>query len=227
MREDIARDLRTRAAEPTQLQGTSWTTRGTANPGLMLNRSPVGCGGRAGEGVDIAGIGDDGGDAFAEQSVSARARGAGYWAGDRADRAADLGGAGGDVERARSVAGLHDHGRARDSAQDSVAGEKAPLGRRGTGGHLADEQTNVPDAFQQLVIACRVETVQAAGEHRDRLPSRSQGSAMGGPVDAIGTAGDDDPLGTCQIGGKLDGDVLAVPGGCTGAGDRHFDALLH
>lgn len=71
MSEGITRDIGTRAADLTQLQRTSRRTRGVGDPGVMLKHSPAGCGGRASEGIDIVGIGDEGSDAFAEQSVSA------------------------------------------------------------------------------------------------------------------------------------------------------------
>lgn len=72
----------------------------------------------------------------------------------------------------------------------------------------------------------RVETVQAAGHHRDRLPATTQRSAVGGAVDAVGAAGDHDLLRVRRIVGELAGDVVAVTRRCPRPGDRHNPALL-
>lgn len=71
----------------------------------------------------------------------------GHRAGHGADRAAELRGAGGDVEGAGAVASLHDDGRTGEGTEDAVAGEEPPLGRRCAGRHLAGEQAEVSDSF--------------------------------------------------------------------------------
>lgn len=67
------------------------------------------------------------------------------------------------------------------------------------------------------MVARRVEAIEPRCQDVDRPPARGQGGDVGGAVDAVGAAGDDDPLPVRQVCGELGGDVIAVPGRRTAA----------
>ena len=215
--------LRQLAVTPTSgcLQRAPLPMSGRGDARLTRECLPAATCGRVEEGRDVCGVGDEGRDAFAQEPVRAGAGGTGYRAGHGADRASELRSAGGDVEGAGAIAGLHDDGCTGEGTEDAIAGEETPLGRRGAGRHLTGEQAEVSDSCQQLTIAGWVEAIQAADHDGEGLPACGECGSVCGGVDAVGAAGHDDPLGMRQVGDELARDVLAVACGSAGSGDRH------
>ena len=67
-------------------------------------------------------------------------------------------------------------------------------GRPHTGWVLADQQSGSGNAVQQGGVAGRVGNVDSPGQHRHRHTVGGKRGAVGGAVDAVRAAGDDDDL---------------------------------
>ncbi len=94
-------------------------------------------------------------------------------------------------------------------------------GRRCTWCHFAHQQTDIGDTTEQLAVARWIRAINTIRQDCDGVATKGQCCAMGRPFDAVSTARNDDPLGGGQVGGERPGNVLAVGGCGSRAGDGH------
>ena len=138
-------------------------------------------------------------------------------------RPAELAGTQGSDEGAAAPGGFHDQGPARECGDDPVTGQEPVTRGERAGRVLADHRTVGSDVIEQTGVLPRVGEVRAAGEHRHSAAAAGQGGAVGGDVDAVGTAGNDHPAGGAESRGDLGAHVPAVGSGSPGA--DHCDRL--
>ena len=73
-------------------------------------------------------------------------------------------------------------------------------GRRCTWCHFADQQTDICDTTEQFAVARWICAINSVRQDCDCVATGCQCRAMGGTFDAVGAAGNNDPLGGSQIG---------------------------
>jgi len=84
------------------------------------------------------------------------------------------------------------------------------FGLRSSRRQLTDQQTDIADLTQPVAVPSRVRTVQAAREHRDRLPVGREHGAMCGSLDSMGAAAHDGAFLIGHPRRQVAGDMLPV-----------------
>src|SRR5690606_29621932 len=101
------------------------------------------------------------------------------------DRSTERGRVCGRVQRAASPAGFDDNGGQSQSADQSIPGQKAPLGRRYAECDLADDCARIADSCEQLRMTCGITSIDTTGDERDGGAADAQCGAMRRSVDAV------------------------------------------
>lgn len=87
--------------------------------------------------------------------------------------------------------------------------------------HFTHKQAGIGHAAKQFAMARWVRAIHTIRKDCDGVATRGQGCAMGSTFDAVRTARNDDPLGGGQVGRERPGDVFAIGGCGSRAGEGH------
>ena len=158
---------------------------------------------------------------FAQQSMTPGRRRRGHRSGNNAERSAKFDGVVCRIERAGAPTCFDHHCRLCHGSNQPIALQKTPLCRREARRHFSDHRAACDDALQQGVVPARVEAVNAAGQHGNRVPFLSEGGAVRHAVNAVGGAGDNRKLLAHQTRNKFHRHVFAIASGCARADNRN------